>query len=151
MGSDGCVPLEGATVDVWHCDALGVYSDVDDPGFSTVGQQFLRGYLVTDASGVAAFTTIYPGWYQGRAVHIHFKVRGTADAGQSFEFTSQLFFRDAQSDEVFTQAPYASKGQRTLLNAGDNIYQAGGSQLTLALTPAAQSYTTMFDIGVQLD
>jgi hypothetical protein len=63
---------------------------------------------------------------------------------------SANYQRDAQSDEVFAQEPYASKGQRTSLNAGDNIYQDGGSQLTFALTPAAGGYTTTFDIGVQL-
>ena len=59
---DTCVPLPGAVVDVWHCDADGVYSGVSDDNFgSTAGQQFLRGYQVTDGSGAAAFTTIYPG------------------------------------------------------------------------------------------
>src|SRR5918911_433792 len=60
-----CAALAGAVVDVWHCDALGVYSDVSDPSFNSVGQTFLRGYQVTDATGVASFTTIYPGWYHG--------------------------------------------------------------------------------------
>jgi hypothetical protein len=69
--TNACAPLGGASVDVWHCDALGVYSDVTDPSSSTVGKKFLRGYQVTDSAGVAQFTTIYPGWYQGRAVHIH--------------------------------------------------------------------------------
>src|SRR5919109_727796 len=107
-----CAALAGAVVDVWHCDALGVYSDVSDPSFNTVGQKFLRGYQVTDANGVASFTTIYPGWYQGRTVHIHFKVRSPAGASSAYEFTSQLFFDDSLSDQVFTQSPYASKGTR---------------------------------------
>jgi protocatechuate 3,4-dioxygenase beta subunit len=72
---DACAPLEGAQVDIWHCDAMGIYSDTTDPGFNTVGQKFLRGYQVTDANGVAQFTTIYPGWYQGRTVHIHLATR----------------------------------------------------------------------------
>ena len=62
-----CAPLAGAMVDVWHCDAAGVYSDVQDPGFSTDGHDFLRGYQLTDADGRATFTTVYPGWYAGRA------------------------------------------------------------------------------------
>src|SRR4030067_709722 len=70
VGDGSCVPLEGAWVDIWHCNALGVYSDVSDPGFDTSGQQFLRGYQVTDANGVGALTTIYPGWDSGRTVHI---------------------------------------------------------------------------------
>jgi protocatechuate 3,4-dioxygenase beta subunit len=83
-----CVPLAGATVDVWQCDAVGAYSDVADRGFNTRGQNFLRGYQVTDANGLAGFTTLYPGWYQGRATHIHFKIRGTASSGGTYEFTS---------------------------------------------------------------
>src|SRR6188508_2290795 len=71
VGASGCGPLAGALVDMWHCDALGVYSDVSAQ--RSVGQQFLRGYQISDAGGNVRFTTIYPGWYQGRAVHIHFK------------------------------------------------------------------------------
>jgi len=83
--SNACSPLEGAIVDVWHCDALGVYSDVSDPGFNTSGQRFLRGYQVTGSDGVARSTTIYPGWYQGRAVHILFKIRSSASASSAYE------------------------------------------------------------------
>ncbi len=107
--TNACAPLGGASVDVWHCDAAGVYSDVSDPGFSTVGKKFLRGYQVTDSSGVAKFTTIYPGWYQGRAVHIHFKIRSHTGSGSAYEFTSQLFFDDNITDQVYTQAPYSAK------------------------------------------
>jgi protocatechuate 3,4-dioxygenase beta subunit len=145
-----CTPLEGAQVDVWHCDALGVYSDVTDRGFSTVGQKFLRGYQLTDANGLAQFTTIYPGWYQGRAVHIHFKIRTGAASGQSYEFTSQLFFDDAFSDQIYAQDPYASKGQRTTLNSNDSIYRNGGSQLLLNPTISADGYSATFDIGLQI-
>jgi protocatechuate 3,4-dioxygenase beta subunit len=150
VGSTGCTPLTGATVDIWHCDALGIYSDVTDPSFSTVGKKFLRGYQVTDAQGTVQFTTIYPGWYQGRAVHIHFKIRTAATSGKHSEFTSQLYFDDAITDKVHAQAPYASKGQRTLKNAGDGIFRGGGDQLLLTLVEAAQGYTATFDIGLQM-
>ena len=100
INGQGCVAYPGAVVDVWHCDALGVYSDVTDRGVSTVGQQFLRGYQVTDANGIASFVTIYPGWYPGRTVHIHFKIRSEATSDSSLEFTSQLFFDDAFTDQV---------------------------------------------------
>ena len=70
-----CTPVQGAHVDVWQCDASGIYSGVRDPSFDTSGQQFLRGFQRTDATGAARFTTIYPGWYRGRTVHVHFKVR----------------------------------------------------------------------------
>jgi len=145
-----CSPLAGAVVDVWHCDALGVYSDVQDPSFNTQGKKFLRGYQETDASGTATFLTIYPGWYQGRTVHIHFKIRTdpNSDAGQ--EFTSQLFFEDSFSDQVFTQQPYASKGQRNTLNANDGIFGNGGDQLTLQPTPSGDGYIAVFDIGLQM-
>ena len=153
-----CTPLEGAMVDVWHCDAKGVYSGVSDQqvGFDTVGQKFLRGYQVTDGRGIARFTTIYPGWYQGRTVHIHFKVRTPATAvlsegsGDVYEFTSQLFFDEAMSDSVFKQAPYAEKGERDTRNANDAIFQEGGTQLMLALSPQSAGYAATFDIGLDL-
>jgi protocatechuate 3,4-dioxygenase beta subunit len=144
-----CLPLAGAQVDIWHCDALGVYSDATDPGFNTVGLKFLRGYQVTDANRVAQFTTIYPGWYQGRTVHIHFKIRTDPSSEAGYEFTSQLFFDDALTDQVHAQEPYASKGQRTLRNDGDGIYRGGGDQLMLQLAQADQGYAATFDIGLQ--
>ena len=144
-----CAALAGAVVDVWHCDALGVYSDVSDPSFNTVGQKFLRGYQVTDANGVASFTTIYPGWYQGRAVHIHFKVRSASSSSSAYEFTSQLFFDDTLTDRVHAQQPYAAKGQRTLRNSGDGIYQQGGSQMLLSVSQASDGYAATFDIALQ--
>ena len=123
VGSTGCTPLSGAIVDIWHCDALGVYSDVADPRFNTVGSKFLRGYQVTDANGTVQFATIYPGWYQGRTVHIHFKVRMDGTSGQGYEFTSQLYFDDSISDRVEAQPPYASQGQRTTKTLGIEFFK----------------------------
>lgn len=148
--SNACSPLAGAVVDVWHCDALGQYSDVSDQGLNTVGQKFLRGYQVTGSDGVARFTTIYPGWYQGRAVHIHFKVRSSASSASSYEFTSQLFFDDSLTDQVHAQEPYAAKGQRDLRNSQDGIYNEGGSQLVLNVSPTAEGYTASFAIALDL-
>jgi len=145
-----CAPLAGALVDVWHCDALGVYSDVRDPGFDTTGRKFLRGYQVTDARGAAHFLTVYPGWYAGRTVHIHFKIRSARSAGRAHEFTSQLYFDDALTDRVHTAAPYAAKGHRTMRNRDDRIYRGGGDQLTLAPTETADGYRASFAIGLQL-
>jgi protocatechuate 3,4-dioxygenase beta subunit len=145
VSGSGCTPLEGVTVDIWHCDALGVYSDVSDPGFSTLGQKFLRGYQITDANGQARFTTIYPGWYQGRTVHIHFKIRH-----EGYEFTSQWYFDDSLSDEVFQQEPYAAKGERGTRNENDGIYRNGGDQLMLAVVPSGAGYAAAFDIGLQM-
>jgi protocatechuate 3,4-dioxygenase beta subunit len=150
VGDGSCIPLEGAWVDIWHCNALGVYSDVSDPGFDTGGQQFLRGYQVTDANGVAVFTTIYPGWYSGRTVHIHFKIRtGMSERESSFyDFTAQLFFGEALSDRVHAQQPYADKGYRDTLNNQDRIYD---DQLLLTVSESAEGYAAVFDIGLQID
>lgn len=150
--SSTCTPLAGAVVNVWHCDALGQYSDVRDTaeGFNTLGQKYLRGYQVTDENGTARFTTIYPGWYQGRAVHIHFKIRTDPDSEQSYEFTSQLYFDDALTDQVHTQEPYAEKGQRDLRNDDDGIFQEGGDELMLDLTEDGQGgYVGPFDIALE--
>lgn len=131
LSSGACSALSGAMVDIWHTDALGKYSDIASEG--TSGQKFLRGYQVTNSNGIAQFTTIYPGWYSGRAVHIHFRIRNTAARG-TYDFVSQLFFNDSFTDSVYTQAPYNTRGARTTRNANDGIYNQGGSQLLLAPT-----------------
>jgi protocatechuate 3,4-dioxygenase beta subunit len=145
-----CGPLAGAVVDIWQCDAKGHYSAVEDnsEGFSTQEETFLRGYQVTDENGTARFTTIYPGWYQGRAVHIHFTIRDSPESQQGYEFTSQLYFDDALTDEVHSQGPYAEKGPRDQRNSTDGIYQGGGDELTLALTPSGEGYAGTFDIAL---
>ena len=150
INNAGCTPLVGAVVDIWHCDAAGVYSDVTDPSFNTVGKMFLRGYQVTDVNGSVRFTTIYPGWYRGRTVHIHFKVRVKVNSGQTYEFTSQLYFDDAITDRVHAHEPYASKGQRTVKNDGDGIFRDGGSQLMLSPVEQGQGYAATFDVGLQV-
>ena len=123
-------------VDVWHCDALGNYSDVG----RGAGHDYLRGYQHTDANGKATITTIYPGWYQGRAVHIHFKIRTDADAASGLEFTSQLFFDDAFSAQVYASGVYASKGTPDQLERdrrhlpaepGDDAARRGGGRRRL--------------------
>ena len=143
-----CAPLQGAMVDVWHCDAEGAYSGFDDnaEGFSTVGQRWLRGFLNTDANGQVQFTTIYPGWYTGRATHIHFKVRK-----DNMEFTSQFFFDDAFSDEVHAnETPYNQKGAAgRLQNSQDNIYQQSNGMLLLDVQPSDDGYEATFTIGIQ--
>jgi protocatechuate 3,4-dioxygenase beta subunit len=115
---------------------------------STVGQNFLRGYQVTDANGGVAFTTVYPGWYRGRTVHIHFKIRTDPAATSGLEFTSQLFFDESIRAEVFAQAPYSGRGTQDTNNAADGIYQQGGTQLLLTPTRTGAGYAAVFDIGV---
>lgn len=143
-----CAPLAGAQVDVWQCDHLGVYSDVQDPSFDTKGKQFLRGYQLTDAKGQARFTTVYPGWYQGRTVHIHFKVRSPASQRPAYEFTSQLYFDDALTDRVYRSAPYAGRPDRSTRNGADGIYRRGGADLMLALKEEGRGYGGTFQIAL---
>ena len=145
-----CTPLAGARVDLWQCDASGIYSGVKDPSFDTIGQQFLRGYQLTDATGTARFTTIYPGWYRGRTVHTHFKVRTEPAATRGYEFTSQLYFDDALTDRVHAREPYASMGPRSVRNDGDRIFRRDGDQLMLAVTEAAGVHAGTFHLGLRI-
>ncbi len=150
LGAGDCQPLPGAQVDIWHCDALGIYSDVRDPDFNTVGRKFFRGYQITDTRGEARFVTIYPGWYEGRTVHIHFKIRSAPAARRSFEFTSQMYFDDGLTDRVYADPPYAARGPRTGRNQHDRIFRRGGDQLMLVPTATADGYAATFAVALQL-
>ncbi|MBX3301400.1 MAG: intradiol ring-cleavage dioxygenase [Nitrospira sp.] len=145
-----CQPLPNAQVDVWHCDATGIYSDVRDAGFNTVGKKFLRGYQVTDARGEARFMTIYPGWYPIRTVHIHFKIRTALVSGKQFEFTSQLYFPDELTDRVHIGHPYAAVGSRRVRNRQDFIFRRGGDELMLSPSATSDGYAAAFPIGLEL-
>jgi len=145
-----CAPLAGAKVDVWHCDASGRYSDTRHGGGSDSGEKFLRGYQRTDAAGTAQFLTIYPGWYDGRTVHLHFKVRTAAGPAPGYEFTSQLYFDDALTDRAHAFASYATRRQRSMRNADDFLFRDGGSRLLLDPARDAQGYAATFDIGLQV-
>ena len=146
-----CAPLANVLVDVWHCDAVGMYSDQRDTflGYNTLGTKFLRGYQLTDSDGIVRFTTIYPGWYSDRAVHVHFKVRTNAKGTRGSEFTSQLYFDDAVTDRVHAQAPYNRKNWPRVRNEADSIYRAGGDQLMLSLVPDGAGYRGTFEIALQ--
>jgi protocatechuate 3,4-dioxygenase beta subunit len=136
----GCAPLGGASVDVWHCDALGAYSDGT--------RKFLRGYQATDGAGVARFTTIYPGWYPGRAVHVHFKVRTDPAVVRGQEFTSQIYFDEAVTDQVYALQPYARGGRGRPRNDSDGLFRDGGRQLLVAPTRTGQGYAATFDLAL---
>jgi protocatechuate 3,4-dioxygenase beta subunit len=144
-----CAPLSAAVVDIWQCDALGIYSDVRDMSGDTRGKKFLRGYQVANAKGLAEFVTIYPGWYQGRTVHIHFKIRSDADSKRASEFTSQIYFDESITDEVHRHAPYNTKGRRPTINDTDLLFRRRGNQLMLMLTKDPQGYAGKFDIALQ--
>jgi protocatechuate 3,4-dioxygenase beta subunit len=152
VDGQACAPVAGALVDLWQCDAKGVYSAFEDIGgrFDTRGEAFLRGQQVTGADGIARFTTIWPGWYEGRAVHVHFKIRVPAKAGSTWEFTSQLYFDEAMNDRVLARDEYAKQGRR-VRNPDDGIYaRDGGEQLLLVPRPAGQGFTATFPIGLDL-
>jgi len=151
VASTACTPLTGAYLDVWHCDAGGVYSDVSGAGS---GHRFLRGYQITDAAGMVQFTTIYPGWYTGRAVHVHFKLRLIAGASTTYEFTSQFFFDESLSDTVHALSPYSSKGTRDTRNSADGIYNSLSASektaLTLQAAAAGGGYSGTISLGVSV-
>lgn len=151
VSENSCTPIEGAQVDIWHCDAQGQYSGVSDQGADTTGQNFLRGYQRTDANGAVQFQTIFPGWYSGRAVHIHFTVRTQGADSEDYQFTSQLFFDDTLTDQVHALEPYAGKGQRDTRNSNDNIFSGGGDQLLLNLQgDTTNGFTGSMSIGLDL-
>jgi protocatechuate 3,4-dioxygenase beta subunit len=142
VDATSCTPISGAAVDVWHADAGGNYSGVGTAGSSTT---FLRGVQMSDAAGKVAFRTIYPGWYAGRATHIHLKVH----VGGSVVHTGQLFFDEHVNEAVYARSPYrAHTGQRTL-NAQDSIYASGGAQSILKLKESGTGYVGNISLGVQ--
>jgi protocatechuate 3,4-dioxygenase beta subunit len=158
IDSAGCSPLTAALVDVWHCDAQGIYSE--DPDRETMGRAFLRGNQPVPEDGVVEFVTVYPGWYSQRTSHIHFKVR-TFSAGQvTYEFTSQFYFPDSISDEVLRQPAYAAKGPKDRTNAQDYFFGKAsedgrvpadmGRHLMFDLSWDGEGYVGRFDIGLDL-
>jgi protocatechuate 3,4-dioxygenase beta subunit len=146
VGASTCGPLAGALA--VSLRRPGVYSDV--AAQRTVGQRFLRGYQGSDANGGVRFTTVYPGWYPGRAVHMHFKVRTNPTGSRGLELTSQVFFDEALTDAVHAQAPYSSKGRRDTLVTSDGIYRSGGPVLLAPLSPAGGGYAGTFHVGVRV-
>jgi len=148
-----CRPLKGAMVEVWHCDAGGLYSgfissSTGGPGGGTGPtdkRTFLRGGQRTDATGTALFKTIYPGWYRGRTVHIHVKVH----VGGNVVHTGQLYFPDKMTDVVYTAAPYNKRPSRETRNADDSIYGSGGADSTVRLARSGSGYAGSLTMGVR--
>ncbi len=127
-----CEPIPDAVVDIWHADGGGAYSGFDGGagtgapgrrggggGGAQTDTRYLRGAQVTNKDGIVEFTTIYPGWYQGRTVHIHAKVH----LGTTTVLTTQLYFDDALSDEVLATSPYSDRGARDQRNESDGIFE----------------------------
>ncbi|MCP3474087.1 intradiol ring-cleavage dioxygenase [Bradyrhizobium sp. CCGUVB1N3] len=118
-----CTAISGARVDIWHCDAKGLYSafpgQSDSHNVDATGKTFLRGTQMTDEAGWVTFDTIYPGWYDGRTTHIHFKVF----LGQATVLTGQTYFPDALNEFIYTNVPdYGDRArQRAILNVNDGV------------------------------
>lgn len=154
VDNGSCVPLRGAKVDIWYANHQGVYSAVKDMG--TAQENFLRGYQVTDNNGTVHFTTIYPGWYEGRAIHIHDKVRTFNGSEETLEWTSQLYFNNSINEQVHKQSPYDNHGRPQTTNERDMIYSGAstdgliqknsGEQLMVNITKQGESYIGTFDI-----
>ena len=120
IDNGSCVPIKGAKVDVWHANSTGVYSAVGEMG--TLGSNFLRGNQITDDNGTVKFSTIYPGWYPGRAIHIHDKVRMVNESQDNLEWTSQIYFNDSLNEEIHKNTPYSNHGNPQTPNERDMIF-----------------------------
>jgi protocatechuate 3,4-dioxygenase beta subunit len=136
-----CAPVTNASVEIWHCDAAGNYSEYGNLTSST----WLRGIQPVDGSGVARFTTIYPGWYAGRATHIHIEVFVNDRSVK----TSQIAFPEEINSAVYATGVYASKGQNPTKNTNDNVFSDGVTSELATLTGSASSgYGATFRVGI---
>jgi protocatechuate 3,4-dioxygenase beta subunit len=136
-----CKPIKGAAVDVWHADAGGVYSGF---GAGASSRGFMRGIQKTNAKGLALFRSVYPGWYQGRTVHIHVKVH----LGGNVVHTGQLYFPDAVTDAAYRKAPYTSRPGRDIRNATDSVYRNGGKKSLMSVRKNGAGYVATITMGV---
>ena len=148
VGTDGCTPIKDAVFEIWHCDADGLYSGFESastggPGGGVRDQKrYLRGAQVTNADGIAEITSIYPGWYRGRTVHIHVKVF----VSNAEVLTTQLFFDESLSDQVYAAAPYDANGTRDVTNENDGIFS---SQTVMTVKRDGDGYLGLITLGVQ--
>ncbi|WP_405873238.1 MULTISPECIES: intradiol ring-cleavage dioxygenase [unclassified Streptomyces] len=163
VDDDTCATLSNALVEIWHADALGEYSGfVGSNGHSEPDDgTFLRGGVLTDSSGVANITTVYPGWYRGRCIHIHVKVHtgvtltsdGSFTGGQELH-TGQLFFDESITTKVAAVSPYSTNTVTRTTLAQDSIYDDGGAAsglltLTALGSSTSSGYTGTLTLGVE--
>ncbi|KPI21811.1 intradiol ring-cleavage dioxygenase [Actinobacteria bacterium OK074] len=173
--TDGCTPVSGAAVEIWHCDAWGYYSGYttaspsgsvpaeSEEGDSANDSTYLRGYQVANANGVVKFETIFPGWYVPRTCHIHVKVHtggeqedGTYEGGK-VNYTGQLFFADDIAEEIFALEPYAKHTGTYTALADDMVYDGGGATSGLLTLKAvhkkdpAKGYKGFLTLGIDPD
>jgi protocatechuate 3,4-dioxygenase beta subunit len=145
--ANACAPVANASVEIWQCDADGHYSQYNQPGYNGSAQSFLRGIQTTDASGRVTFQTIYPGWYAGRATHIHVEV---SVGGRSVKVT-QIAFPENVTTAVYAAGIYASKGQNPTSNASDMVFADGvQSELASVVGSPTSGYTATFTVGVSV-
>lgn len=155
MGIDECTPLQGAAVDIWHCDAGGEYSGFNGNSLAETQAQgandkrYLRGVQLTDADGTATFSTIFPGWYEGRTVHIHLKVLeggalSTTYTGGHVAHVGQAFFDEDTTAHILARSPYSAHTGTRTTNAQDSIYAQAGTGAIAAMTPHAPGYRATF-------
>ena len=142
VNASTCKAIKGASVDIWHCDAAGVYSGF---GQGASNRTFLRGLQRTNVNGLAVLKTIYPGWYQGRTVHIHVKVH----LGGNVVHTGQLYFPDTVTDKAYRKSPYSARPGRTTRNANDSVFVNGGKNSMLSVhADGTGGYVASITMGV---
>lgn len=149
--NSNCTPIQGAIVDIWHCDKDGNYSEYGGTGMQSTNYtavHFLRGRQTTNADGKVGFTTIFPGWYSGRAPHIHVHVYNAA--GTSLLIT-QIAFPKAVCDTVYTTSSfYTTRGKQDTTNETDNVFSDGvTNELATVEGSVTAGYTLTHTINVQ--
>lgn len=138
-----CAAVSGANVEIWHCDVAGDYSQYG----TQTAQTFLRGIQTTNSNGEVTFTTIYPGWYQGRATHIHLEV---TIGGVSRKVT-QIAFPESVNNVVHASGLYASRGTNPTSNAADGIFSDSlASELVTPTSDATGGYSASFQVGISI-
>jgi protocatechuate 3,4-dioxygenase beta subunit len=152
---NNCNVVSNARVDIWHCNKDGYYSGYANQNSSLgsksyVGETWLRGYQLTDSTGVAKFTTIYPGWYAGRATHIHIEVY----VNNVMKKTTQICFSEATNNVVYASSLYSTHGVNPITNEADSIFGNSLTDLaneTVALTGSvSEGYSGSYTIGIKL-
>lgn len=138
-----CAAVANAHVEIWHCDSDGDYSQYG----AQVSRTFLRGIQITDINGSVTFTTIYPGWYQGRATHIHLEV---TVGGVSRKIT-QIAFPEDVNDVVHRTGVYATRGTNPTTNLRDNIFADSlASEIVTPTGDPTSGYAATFQCGIAL-
>jgi protocatechuate 3,4-dioxygenase beta subunit len=146
--SNNCAVLSGALVDIWHCDAEGNYSEYGGTGMQATNYQsvhFLRGRQITDANGLVTFTSIFPGWYSGRATHIHVHIYNAS--GTSLKVT-QIAFPEGTGTAVAAVNGYAKGMSGYTTNATDNVFSDG---VTQELATVTGSTSAGFELAITLN